>query len=417
MNEFKSIFASKAIIGALIAAIAKLWGLKTGDLSSLYDIGLILWPIIVGIGADCVTMWHRLTQTQFSAPPWCTWQFWGAIISGLTTIFAAFGVDIHELDGIAHKIMDNSPAFAAIFASLVSLFGTITAKKEIKVPLVGGQPVIVLALLLSISGAWAATPKLGWKSNPHHPKGLKQLAAPRAALPASANLEALMPPVYDQKDIGSCTANAGGAAFDFQWKVQSGAFVFPSRLDLYQNELKHDGSWPQDAGSYTASILWVLKNQGVALEKCWPYVPANLTKNPTSCAISTRKNYKAVVAYDVPNNDGGYAVKYAISQKKLPVLTGGYVFNNIFNPVYDVGTRKWFVPMPAGKAVGGHEILIVGYDDTLVIGKIKGWVRVRNSWGTEWGDKGYAWFPQSYLLNPKYFEDNGAVEVVSYKKP
>ena len=51
-----------------------------------------------------------------------------------------------------------------------------------------------------------------------------------------------------------------------------------------------------------------------------------------------------------------------------------------------------------------------------MIGKIKGWVRVRNSWGTEWGDKGYAWFPQSYLLNPKYFEDNGAVEVVSYKK-
>ncbi len=415
--EMKSLFASKAVIGALIALAAKVWGLKTGDLSPLYDIGLILWPIIVGIGADCMTMWHRIAQTTFTAPPWKTWQFWGAIISGLTTIFGAFGVDIHELDGIAHKVIDNSPAFVAIAASLVSLFGTITAKKEIKMPIVGGQPVIMLALLLSVSGVFAEAPRqMGWRSNPTHSKGLKQMSMKAVPLPAAASLEALMPAVYDQTTMGSCTANTGAGAFDYRWKLDTGSFCYPSRLDLYQNELKHDGTFPQDAGSYTASILWVLKNQGIALEKCWPYVPSNLAKAPTTCAISGRKSHKAIVAYDIPNDDGGYGVKYAISQKKLPVLTGGYVFNNIMVPIYDVGTRKWFVGMPKGNPVGGHEVLIVGYDDGLVIAGIKGWVRVRNSWGTDWGDKGYAWFPQKYLLNPKYFEDNGAIELTTGTK-
>lgn len=225
-----------------------------------------------------------------------------------------------------------------------------------------------------------------------------------------------MPPVYDQGNIGSCTANAGCGGFDYQWKMQSGTFLFPSRLDLYQNELKHDGNFPQDAGSYTSTILWVLKNQGVTLEKCWPYVTANLAKAPTACANANRKFYKAILAYDVPNDDKGYAVRFAISQKRLPVLTGGYVFNSIMNPIYDVGTRQWFVPMPTGKPIGGHEMLIVGYDDNLVIGKIKGWVRMRNSWGPEWAGNGYAWFPQAYLFNPKYFEDNGAIELTSYKK-
>lgn len=281
----------------------------------------------------------------------------------------------------------------------------------------------IVSLLLGIFAALAAVahadtphPLTGWKSNPHHAKGLQQLPRRAMPVPAAASLRDQMPPVYDQGNIGSCTANAGAGAFDYVWKLDTGSFIFPSRLDLYQNELRHDGNFPQDAGSYTSSILWVLQKQGVALEKCWPYVPANLAKTATACANQTRKNYKAVTAYDVPNDDNGRTIKDCLANRKIPVLTGGYVFTPIFTPIYDVGTRRWFVDMPKGKVQGGHEMLIVGYDDNLVIGKLKGFALVRNSWGTDWGDKGYAWFPYAYLFDPKWFEDNGAIQVTSGKK-
>lgn len=224
-----------------------------------------------------------------------------------------------------------------------------------------------------------------------------------------------MPPVYDQLNIGSCTANAGCGAFDYKWKIQNGSFCYPSRLDLYQNELKHDKTWPNDSGSYTSSIVWVLKNQGVTLDRLWSYKPQNLAVDPPACAVKRRPDYMVLTAYDIPNDDNGYAIKYAISQKKLPVLTGGYVFQNIFSPIKDKATGQWYVGMPKGNPVGGHEICIVGYADDLVIAGIKGWARVRNSWGTAWGDKGYCYFPQAYLFNPKYFEDNAALEVTKGK--
>ena len=276
--------------------------------------------------------------------------------------------------------------------------------------------ILFLAVALSLN-SYAQQRTLGWKSNPRHAKGLKQLPMMAAPLPPSANLQGAMPPVYDQGALGSCTAQAGCGAFDYQYRRQNSTFAFPSRLDLYQNELKHDGTWPNDNGSYTSSILWVLTKQGVCLEKDWIYNPAKLAMNPPACATKRRPEYMAVTVFDVPNDASGYGVKSCIALKKLPVLTGGYVFENIFTPLKDKVTGQWYVPMPKGKPVGGHEILIVGFDDNLTIAGIKGWVRVRNSWGSSWADSGYAWFPQAYLLNPKYFEDNGAIQVTTTKKP
>ena len=54
-------------------------------------------------------------------------------------------------------------------------------------------------------------------------------------------------------------------------------------------------------------------------------------------------------------------------------------------------------PGPNSNYRGGHANVAVGYDDNLKIGAYKGALLVRNSWGTGWGDHGYAWMSYRYV--------------------
>lgn len=279
--------------------------------------------------------------------------------------------------------------------------------------------------LLAAAISLAATPHpLGWRSNPNHSKGLTQIQAHplfRAApLPAAASVQAGLPSVYDQLNLGSCVAQAGAAAFDYQWRQRTSFFIDPgpSRLDIYQNALRHDGNFPSDYGTYTSSVLWVLKNKGVLLENSWPYNTVNLSAHAPTKYTPERSHYAAVTTYDVSNTDHGYSFKQAIANAHLPVMVGGLVTAQIF----DVTAADPFIPEPVGKNVGGHELLGVAYDDNLVHNGIKGWVLLRNSWNTTWGKAGYGWISEHHLFESKRFEDFGAVEttgprVVHHRTP
>jgi C1A family cysteine protease len=70
--------------------------------------------------------------------------------------------------------------------------------------------------------------------------------------------------------------------------------------------------------------------------------------------------------------------------------------------------KTGIVPMPGPKdfLLGGHAVLVCGYNDNLINGM---WI-VRNSWGSSWGDKGYFYLPYNYLTNPNLCSELWCIE-------
>jgi C1A family cysteine protease len=78
------------------------------------------------------------------------------------------------------------------------------------------------------------------------------------------------------------------------------------------------------------------------------------------------------------------AIKHAV-RSAGPVALGIQVDDGIYRPAAGA------LPEPDEKPFGGHAICVTGWDDGL------GALRIKNSWGYDWGDKGFAWLPYSHL--------------------
>src|SRR5215831_487769 len=90
----------------------------------------------------------------------------------------------------------------------------------------------------------------GWvRDLPDHRDSFFSSPLAATALPAHVDLRAQCPPVYDQGQLGSCTANAIAAAIDFDRQKQSLPLLFPSRLFVYYNERAKEHTVNSDAGA------------------------------------------------------------------------------------------------------------------------------------------------------------------------
>jgi C1A family cysteine protease len=227
----------------------------------------------------------------------------------------------------------------------------------------------------------------------------KALKAAAKAAPAKADLRAWCSPIENQGSLGSCTAHAGVGLMEYFERRATGKHIDASRLFLYKVTRNLLG-WTGDDGAYLRDTMKAMVLFGAPPEKYWPYRVTQFNDEPTAFLYSFAQSYQAIKYYrlDPPGTSPDQrlrTIKHYLAAG-LPSMFGFSVYSSI--PPVGGGADIPY-PQEGDSLEGGHAVVAIGYDDARKIGKSKGALLIRNSWGTEWGEAGYGWLPYDYVLS------------------
>jgi C1A family cysteine protease len=218
------------------------------------------------------------------------------------------------------------------------------------------------------------------------------------------DLCALAAPTYDQEPLGSCTANGIGAHLIYTQKKEGLVpILFPSRLFIYYNERKREGTIGEDSGAQIRTGIKSVAKEGFCTEEEWPYDISKFTeKPPRGDYIEARKHL--IKQYRRLDNTDLQSLKSCLAEG-FPFVFGFTVFESFEFPAV-AKTGRASMPTEGDRPVGGHAVLAMGYNQ-----RTKRFL-VQNSWGTGWGRKGFFTIPFDYLINPELAGDFWTIRLI-----
>jgi len=226
-----------------------------------------------------------------------------------------------------------------------------------------------------------------------------------AALPASVDLRPHCPhEVYNQGQLGSCTANAIAGALQFEQMKQGLKSFTPSRLFIYYNERVIEGTVNADSGAQIRDGIKSVSNIGACPETDWTYdITKFAHKPPEAPAYKDAPLGKALQYQRVPQ---------LLNQMKGCLASGypfvfGFTVYESFESDQVAHTGAAPMPSPREKVLGGHAVMAVGYEDHPQR------FTVRNSWGPDWGMGGYFTIPYAYLTDSNLADDFWTIRMVA----
>jgi len=224
--------------------------------------------------------------------------------------------------------------------------------------------------------------------------------------PSRVDFRLSMPLIYDQGNVGSCTAQAVCACVQTLRMARTDAINWvPSRLFVYYNTRLLEGTVKYDAGATLRETIKAVSANGVCDEKLWEYNPRAFRLEPSKDAYEAALSALVVKYERIPRD--------LIAMKECLIQGFPFAFGfSVYGSFESAEVKKTgIVPMPtqAEGVLGGHAVVAVGYDDT------KRCFIVRNSWGEKWGDCGHCYMPYEYLLNNQLSRDFWAVTEVKIK--
>jgi C1A family cysteine protease len=197
--------------------------------------------------------------------------------------------------------------------------------------------------------------------------------------------------VEDQLSLGSCSSAALTSAYELAVKLKNpDEYVELSDLFIYYNAREKEGTIYKDEGIYIRTGLEVMKEYGVCEESLWPYDLEKWDDKPPYEAYENAKKRKII---DYKRLISIYYMTEVLNDNK-PVVFGMEIYDNFMR--LNESNNTVSLPSRKEKNLGGHAMCMVGYDldNKLFLSK--------NSFGTDWGMKGYCWIPFDYIKQEGY---------------
>jgi hypothetical protein len=226
----------------------------------------------------------------------------------------------------------------------------------------------------------------------HNARDAGILAAGARAVPRSKDLRAdTWWKIGDQGSTGSCV---GWATVDsvIRWHlVQAGRigrndFLSPRFQWMAAKETDQFVAQPttfiESDGTSLKAALDVARKWGAVRDSVLPFRTGRLYVGEVATFYAIATQLKIAAYFNLGTDVAGWRSWLAGSG---PILTRLNV-----DSTWDAATRNKgrLTTYRSTTARGGHAVALVGYTATGFI--------VRNSWGTEWGDKGYAYATNAY---------------------
>lgn len=225
-------------------------------------------------------------------------------------------------------------------------------------------------------------------------------------LPGVIDLSFWCSPVRDQGSLNSCSAFAVISLFEYFVNKNLNKNVDASPLFLYK-AARNKMNLAEDVGASIRETMKALALYGVPPEDSWSYDENKVNEEPPAYCYAYAQNYQSLKYFlldyaGIPKETLLFQIK-AVLAASFPCVFGFTIYNSIYEESNELG----HIPFPdpeRDKVIGGHTLVAVGYNDYKFIQCAdrkqysKGAFLIRNSWGIEWGIKGYGWLPYDYVL-------------------
>jgi len=215
--------------------------------------------------------------------------------------------------------------------------------------------------------------------------------------------------IEDQKGLGACTCYSSGSIREFIQNYDLNyrdVHSILSKLYLYykvrrkigkgknQEEIKPD----KEEGSSLIKPLLILKNNGCCVKR-WYFNDEHSYYyiKPKEKANTDAPRQKIGKYRSLPRNDPSMWVRALLDRR--PIFFAMHVGQNFMSHKVIDPKDDLFDESVMTETIGPHAMVIVGYNSRKATpdGRQIPAFRVRNSWGTGWGNYGYAWVAQEVI--------------------